>query len=162
MRVAWLLIVRRMAILDTGPMRSNSSRPVVAFLIVAAFALLTGCGDKDTASGTSAAPAKAASEADGSSEAKAPVDVPKSGTPFNEVLDDDTLSPEQASELQITLTVLGMDHAGYVSGNTIVVQTTGADLNDRQFSCIAAGQSNKKDKKYKIVVVDETGKNLDC
>ena len=150
---------------DAGPMRSHSSRPVVALLVVVALALLAGCGDKDTSSGSSDSPTTA-TEADATDDAggggAAIVDVPKSGVRFNEALDADDLSPEQASELQIMLSVLGMDHAGYVSGSTIVVQTTEADLDDRQFTCIAAGQSNKKDKQYKIVVVDETGKDLGC
>ena len=144
-------------------MRSHSSRSIVALFVVMAFALLAGCGDKDTTSDSSGAPTTAKdAAATGGGDDEAPVDVPKSGTPFNEVLDSDDFSPEQISELQITLTVLGMDRAGYVSGSTIVAQTSEDDLEDRQFTCIAAGQANKKDNQYTIVVVDETGKDLGC
>lgn len=150
-------------------MRVHPNRPIIASLALAAFALLAGCGGSDGSDGSTGSPggataaADAGAAADASDDATADVardDVPTSGRSFQEALNADDLTPEQSSELQITLSVLGLDHPGHVSGSTIVAVTSESDLEDRQFTCIAAGQVTED--LYEVVVVDESGEVLDC
>lgn len=161
---------------DAGRMRAHPRRPVSVLLAIGLLVLLAGCGGSDASDGASgssgggsAAEAGATDGGDdgdgGGEEASgddgaAAVDVPTSGLSFEEAVNADGLTPEQLSELQINLSVFGLDHAGWVSGSTIVVQTSDDDPDDRQFTCIAAGQVDQEE--YEVVVVDEAGEVLDC
>lgn len=128
--------------------------------------VLLGCGGSGGSEG-SAKPAgggdEAAAAASGGGDVEpegtsTPTDFPTEGLSFPEAMDASDL--EAFSELQIALGVLGFDHAGYVSGRTIVAETTTSDMEDRQFTCIAAGQLDLDT--YEVVVVDEAGEALDC
>ena len=149
-------------------MRSHPGRPARLLLSIGAAALLVGCGGSDGSDGADAPgspspEAAVAAAGDGAGGDSAAVrDLPGSGLTFRQTLEADDLTDAQRSELEITLNVIGLDHAGYVSGTTIVVETTGADSDDQQFTCIAAGQMSDDDDEYQVVVVDEAGTDLDC
>lgn len=155
---------------DAGAMRHHPRPAAVVALAVLALVLLAGCGGSDGSDGSSGSSggssastgAEPAADDDGEDAAGGGerADLPGSGLSFADALNADGLTPEQSSELQITLSVLGLDHPGYVAGSTIVAVTSDDDPEDRQFTCIAAGQVDQD--QYEVVVVDDAGEVLDC